>query len=73
MKCFHQLRIRGRLHLCRHCGVAIEECPCFQNRVPDGKCDLCLGSGWLATVRSDRQKFMEYADIGEPIPDPDGW
>lgn len=50
----------------------MEECPCVQNRVPDGKCELCGGSGWLSTVRSDRQKFMEYAGIEEG-PIEDGW
>ena len=26
----------------------------------DGKCDLCMGSGWLALLRSSRDKFEEY-------------
>lgn len=38
------------------------------NRVPNGKCDLCCGSGWLATVRSERAKFIEYAGLDEPAP-----
>lgn len=63
MKCWHRLRQRGRHSLCRFCGVQIEECPCVTWRVPNGKCELCSGSGWLATVRSEKARFSEYAGI----------
>lgn len=26
--CWHRLMIRGKHQVCRHCGVAVEECPC---------------------------------------------
>jgi hypothetical protein len=60
--CWHRLRIRGKLNLCLNCGVLIEECPCVAFRVPDGKCPMCLGSGWLSVVRGNRQKFQDYLD-----------
>jgi len=60
--CWHRLVIRRRRNLCQHCGVEIEECPCVTFRVPNGKCELCLGSGWLAVVRSNAAKFLEYID-----------
>lgn len=62
MLCWHQLVIRGRLSLCRHCGVQVEPCPCVRWRDADPKCELCLGSGWLAVVRSEIEKFREYVD-----------
>jgi hypothetical protein len=62
MLCWHRLRMRGKLYLCSNCGVLIEECPCVSYRVPDGKCELCFGSGWLSVVRGNRQKFADYLD-----------
>lgn len=58
--CWHRLVIRKGRNVCRFCGVEIETCPCEAYRVPDGKCDLCQGSGWLALLRSSREKFLEY-------------
>lgn len=54
--------------MCRHCGVLIEECPCVRNRVPQGSCELCMGSGWLSVVRSETERFLEYVALDpEPI------
>jgi hypothetical protein len=61
--CFHRLVIRRGLQVCRHCGVQVETCPCIKWRDPDPNCDLCLGSGWIATVRSGVQRFRDYAGI----------
>lgn len=62
IKCWHRLRIRGKHHVYRHCGVAIEPCPCVTwMRSPDSHCPLCEGSGYLATVRSENARFTEYA------------
>ncbi len=58
--CFHRLRIVGRHHVCHHCGVLIEQCPCVQYRVVDGKCPCCIGSGWVSVIRGAHAKFLEY-------------
>jgi hypothetical protein len=58
--CWHRLVIRKLRNVCEHCGVEIEECPCVRWRVPDGKCPYCMGSGWVAILRSNREKFEEY-------------
>jgi hypothetical protein len=60
MKCWHRLRIRGKFSTCIHCGVLIEECPCVRWRVSDSDCLYCAGSGWVAVVRGDVEKFLEY-------------
>lgn len=61
MRCWHQLRIRGRWQVCRHCGVQIEQCPCVSHeRAPDSDCKLCDGSGWLSVVRSQAEMFREF-------------
>ena len=51
-----------KLHLCQTCGVLIEECPCVALPRSGWKCELCFGSGWLAVVRGNRQKFEDYLD-----------
>lgn len=59
--CWHRAgRIVGRWLTCRHCGVAIEECPCVSyHRVVDESCWCCFGSGYVAIVRSYRAKLRE--------------
>jgi hypothetical protein len=66
--CWHRPRLSRGHAFCRHCSVAIEQCPCVSWRVEDGKCELCLGSGWLSTVRGEVAKFREYAGIDGPRP-----
>lgn len=64
MRCWHRLRIlRGRFNVCNNCGIGIEECPCVSCRVPKGDCLMCLGSGWLASIRSEVARFKEFAGI----------
>lgn len=65
MRCWHRPGPpRGAWVKCRHCGVAIEECPCVKlHRAPDPNCRACDGSMWVSIVRSERQKFAEY--VGE--------
>jgi hypothetical protein len=58
--CWHRLRIVRRRHLCRYCGVQVEQCPCVINRVEDARCVACHGSGWVAVVRGSAAKFAEY-------------
>lgn len=63
MLCWHRLRIRGRHHVCKYCGVLVEQCPCVVNfRVADGGCPCCDGSGWVAVVRGKIAKFLEYME-----------
>jgi hypothetical protein len=50
---------RGRVRLCRFCGVALEECPCEPRKRKDGPCPCCQGSEWVAIVRSRRAKIAE--------------
>lgn len=59
--CWHRARAHGKFLVCIHCGVAVEECPCVQNnRVADGACVYCDGSGYVAIVRGRLAKFAEY-------------
>jgi hypothetical protein len=62
VRCWHRLRMRGKIHLCRHCGVLIEECPCVSYRVSDANCPCCSGSGWVSVVRGHVAKFQEFLD-----------
>lgn len=62
MLCWHRLRIRRKLFLCKYCGVLIEECPCVTWRLVDDNCPCCSGSGWVAAVRGSVAKFKEYVD-----------
>jgi hypothetical protein len=62
VRCWHRLRMRGRLHTCINCGVLIEECPCVNYRVSDPACPGCSGSGWVSVVRGHIAKFQEYLD-----------
>ena len=68
MLCWHQLRIRGRFKVCRHCGIGIEQCPCVAfDRVPKGDCILCFGSGWIAVIRSEAMRFREFAGLDADV------
>jgi hypothetical protein len=58
--CWHRAKVRGKILVCVHCGVAVEECPCVVYRVPDGACVYCNGSGYVAILRGNREKFAEY-------------
>lgn len=60
VRCFHRLRIEGRHHVCRHCGVLIEECPCVEWRQIKKGCPCCFGGGWVAVVTGHIVKFAEY-------------
>lgn len=62
--CWHRPGIekkfaRSTFRLCRHCGVPVEECPCVSWRLPDGKCPICEGSGWIALIRSRLQTLRD--------------
>jgi hypothetical protein len=61
-RCWHRLGRNREPFLCRNCGTIIEQCPCVQWRVADDKCNLCRGSGWLATLRGNIGKFKEYLE-----------
>jgi len=52
--CWHRPgKLHGRTRLCRHCGVAVEECACLDwGRSPASGCVACEESGWVAIVRS---------------------
>ena len=52
--------VRG-IVACRHCGVAIEYCPCVgpHFRSVDHDCNACHGSMWVAIVRGNRAKIAE--------------
>lgn len=78
--CWHRAgRTIGHTVTCRHCGVAIEYCPCVgpHFRSVDTDCDLFNGSMWIAIVRGAAEKFLEYFDrddtaaaaIAPPAPD----
>lgn len=62
MICWHRpgKMVRNCL-TCRHCGVAIEECPCMPvtARKVDDNCPACLGSGFVAIVRTRYAKYRE--------------
>lgn len=64
--CWHRLKIRASgLETCSNCGVQVSECPCVSARVPNGKCEICNGSGWASVVRSGAARFREMAGLGE--------
>lgn len=67
MLCWHQpgrMSLSGKLVTCRHCGVAIEYCPCVGPtfRSLNHDCTLCLGSMWVAVVRGWRLQFRAYLE-----------
>lgn len=64
--CWHRPgALIGSTRTCRHCHVAVAECPCVSyGRVVDHDCAACGGSGFVATVRSSVAKFREL--IEEP-------
>ncbi len=56
--------LRGEIRQCRHCGVAIEECPCvvLQRNVMPG-CTACEGSGWVGILRSKSAAVKQMLGI----------
>lgn len=63
MICWHLpgRQIRPEVLACRHCGVAIEECPCvpvLAHKVYENF-PTCLGSGFVAILRSRYTKYRE--------------
>lgn len=63
--CWHRLRIAGRHYICRHCSVLVEECPCVTWRMVQDDCPCCMGSGWVAVVRGQVEKFAGYLTEGQ--------
>ncbi len=64
--CWHRPgRVILNARLCKHCGVAIEECPGVENRQAcrGGKDCSCEGSGWLGTIRSKRSLLEQTIDF----------
>jgi hypothetical protein len=66
--CWHRPgRTRNGVMTCRHCGVAIQWCPCAQSGSPyrsvDHGCRCCQGSQFVAVVRSERSKFAEALEV----------
>lgn len=61
--CWHRpgRKTKSGIITCRHCGVAIEGCPCegqwYRSANPD--CPCCFGSAWLAIVRGKMAKMAE--------------
>lgn len=57
--------IRGDVHKCRHCGVAIEECPCVEYRISKlgSNCPACEGSHWVGIIRSKRDTLKQALDL----------
>jgi hypothetical protein len=52
---------KRRVQTCRHCGVAIEQCPCVSHFRAAGAQDgpACEGSGWAGLVRSKHAALVE--------------
>lgn len=68
MNCWHRpgpYSPSGTYVTCRHCGVAIEFCPCVgpTYRSVDDDCPACRGSMWVAVVRGRAQKFRDYLGL----------
>jgi len=53
---------RIEVRVCRHCGVAIEECPHEPRKRHEEPCPCCGGSFWVAIVRGWRAKFAQYVN-----------
>lgn len=68
--CWHRpgRRIQAQRYACRHCGVAIEECPgvSWRNSCVGGSTCPCEGSGWVAIVRSKRQALAQTLMASNP-------
>jgi len=63
MTCWHRpglLSPSGKTRTCRHCYVAIEECPCAPTKRCEEPCPACEGSGWVAIWRGRVEKFSAY-------------
>lgn len=63
--CWHRPgRMVRQTVTCRHCGVAIEMCPCVGPylRSVDSDCRACHGGGWVSLVRGAVAKFREYVE-----------
>jgi hypothetical protein len=58
MMCWHRpgRTLASKTVVCRHCGVAIEYCPCVDDtyRKCNRNCSACGGSMWVAIVRGWR-------------------
>lgn len=69
--CWHRpgRRIQAQRYACRHCGVAIEECPgvSWRNSCVGGSTCPCEGSGWVAIVRSKRQALAQTLMASKPV------
>lgn len=64
--CWHRpgRSIRGEIRACRHCGVAIEECICFQWRQAGARdCPACEGSGWVGILRSKAAGLLQMVGL----------
>ncbi len=65
--CWHRpgAAIRGEIRKCRHCGVAIEECPGVEWRKACrlGRNCQCEGSGWVGIIRSKRETLVQTVEI----------
>lgn len=65
MLCWHRPGVvRGVWVTCRHCGVAIERCPCageYERKV-NSDCVMCGGSTWVSFVRSAKAMFASYLE-----------
>lgn len=73
--CWHRPgnRWKGHIYLCRHCEVAVEECPCVSfGRTPNPSCEICEGSGWIAILRGRMQVLRDFV-FGGYIRNADGW
>jgi hypothetical protein len=62
--CWHRpgASIRGEIRRCRHCGVAVEECPGVAWRQAcdlGAQCPACEGSGWVAIIRSKSAELAQ--------------
>lgn len=73
--CWHRpgKRWKDHIYLCRHCGVAIEECRCVSwGRSTEKDCVACEGSGWVSMIRS-RLQAMRDVLFGGYGRNADGW
>lgn len=64
--CWHRpgKLIRDEIRQCRHCGVAIQECICFNWRQAAAKdCPMCEGSCWVGIVRSKLATLVQMVNL----------
>jgi len=72
ISCWHRpgkMSPSGKLVTCRNCGALIEWCPCVGEtfRSCDKNCVACLGSMWVATMRSRLAKFRDFLGVEPTI------